>query len=398
MEPNSGDQGPQDNTGNVTDPNIASPPQFSSPASPNPEPTVYQQPIAPKQKRKIPKLAVIVMVLLLLVGGSAAAYLGIIRPQSDPQAILRDALRNTLAQKRGVFNGTFTYENTKEKEDSPIRSFIFNFKGQSDIEQNVSQLEMDITAAGVKLPVELRQVDNSIFFKLGDLGSIKGAVALYNPAFTGVVDEVSRTVSNQWVEIDETLLKQWGADCTLNTSLALTEDDIKLLMDTYQNNAFATIKSTTNEDLNGKAAVKYEIDVDDNKLAEYGKGLKDLSMVKKLKECDPSMSDELDTKELADNDTTPLILWVDKGSKTIAKVRMDSTKQDLEKSNMKGYIEVSTDFGATVNVARPEGAKPLMQLVGELGPVFQGALLGGFEEQAVPQNFNFDESGEFDFE
>ncbi len=58
----------------------------------------------------------------------------------------------------------------------------------------------------------------------------------------------------------------------------LTKADMELLQKRYQQVPFASIKSNTADTVNGSAAIKYEISVNDNKGAEYIKGLNELSV------------------------------------------------------------------------------------------------------------------------
>jgi len=336
----------------------------------NYEPTSNNTPI-PKNNKKLVLLAAVVAGLLVLVGGTAAAYYGAILP-NKPENILKRAISNTAQETKTKFEGKLNYESTDEK--ATVKAVNVTFKGEADTQANKVGLTFDITASGAKLPVELRSVDKSLFIKIGDLGSVKGLAQTIAPEYGLIVDEVNKKVANQWIEIDETLLKQAKADCALNTSFALTQSDMELLQKRYQQVPFASIKSNTPDNVNGRSAIKYEISVDDNKGAEFIKGLQELSVVKKIKECNQGKQVTDPTKSLADNDTTPVTLWVDKANTQIVKVASQSTKQDEEKEKMKASFEITMQYGQA-QVVKPEGAKPFLEVFGEFSQLF-GAGLG----------------------
>lgn len=384
------------------DPNVIKPtdttqPETSTPPEPQ-QPNVMQmapsqpQPMTPPQggskKKLFGKISVIPAVIigaLLITAGSAAGYFGIIVP-NKPENVLKTAIEKTALQTKSKFEGKFTYESTDP--EAELKAMNITFKGQGDTEKNAFQSEFNITASGVSLPFELRSVDKSIFFKIGDLSTIKSLATASAPEYGPIIDAVNEKLADQWIEIDETLMKQAGTDCMVNTSFALTKADIELLQKRYQEVPFVAVKSTSSEEVNGRAAYKYVMELDDNKGAEYVKGLEELSVVKKIKECSKD-TDPIDTEELADDDITPITIWVDKGSKTISKFVMNSTKQDEEKSNLKGSFEMTFQFGEA-EVSKPEGARPAMEIIGEL----QALLMGG---AGLDESFEGQSLGVFDF-
>lgn len=375
-----------------TQPTEATTPAVTQPTVPADTPAVQSQNTLPNKggKKLFGKLGIIPAVILgavLLVAGSAAGYFGVIVP-NKPENILKASIENTALQKKSKFEGKFTFESTDPTAE--IKAVNVEFKGQGDTEKNAFQSEFSVTASGVSLPFEVRSVDKSIFIKVGDLSTIKSLATASAPEYGLIIDAVNDKLANQWIEIDETLLKQAGAECTLNTSFALTKADVELLQKRYQEVPFATVKNTTSDTVNGRAAYKYEIDFDDNKAADYIKGLEELSVVKKLKECSGD-TEALDTEELADDDITPMTIWVDKGTKTLSKFAMNSTKQDEEKENFKGTFEMTFEFGQA-DISKPEGAKPAMEIIGEL----QALLLGGagFDQES----FDGQSLGAFDFD
>lgn len=327
-----------------------------------------------KKKKTLMLAGLIAGAAVLLSGAGAGAYFGIVVP-NKPENVLKKAIENTARQNNGSFKGTLSLEST-DPENKMASEIKFN--GQADSNAKAAQTLVDVTVNGINLPVELRYIEENGYIKVGDLKTIRGLAESYAPGTGPIVEQLDKSLSNQWVEFDKTLTKQAGVDCALNASFTtLTDQDIKLLQNRYKEVQFTQIKSTANDTVNGKSAVKYELELDDNKLSEYAKGLNELSFIKKLKECsDQKESIDESIKELADNDKTPLTLWVDKKSKTIVKMAGKTTKQDEEKDKTKGSYEMTFEYG-NAKVSKPEGAKPAAQVLSEIGPAFQGLLGAG---------------------
>lgn len=375
-------------TDNIVSQATPAPSSYTSPAE------VLSTPPKPGKKKLFGKLGLIPTVLVisaLLFGSGAAAYFGVIVP-NKPENVLKTAIENTARQTKSKFDGKFNFESTDPS--ATVKAVNINFRGQGDSEQSAFQTEFDITASGVSLPFEVRSVEKSIYVKVGDLSTIKSLAMAASPEYGGLIDLANEKLANQWIEIDETLLKQAEADCALNTSYALTDEDIDLLTKRYQEVPFTTVKSTSSEEIDGRDTYKYEIDLDDNKAAEYAKGLEGLSIVQKLKECSDEEDDPLDTEELADDDITPLTLWVDKGSKTIRRFVMNSTKQDEEKSNFKGSFEINFTFGEA-EVTKPENSKPAMEVIADLQALFMSQSGAGYS--LGEQTLDYSNLGDFDF-
>lgn len=322
-------------------------------------------------KKKLSILALAAIILLVLVGSSAGAYYGVIAPKK-PENILKAAIRNTAEQKKMKFSGKILYENTEK--DAELKAVNVSIRGEADSENRSFQVVTEATASGIKIPFEIRGVSKGLYVKIGDISSLTGIASIASPEFAPLVGEVNKKIADKWIEIDETLLKQANLGCTLDTDYSLTKADIDLLIKHYQTVPFAQVKNT-NDTVDGQAAIKYDIEIDDNKGAEYLKIVDQLSITKKIKECNKDTSQNTDTKSLADNDKTPLTLWVNKSSKQIVKIASHSTAQDEQKEHFKASFEVTMQYGQA-NISKPEGAVPLMQIIGELGTVLQGSPLG----------------------
>ncbi len=356
-----------------TAPVSVTPPQFTPPA----QPTAFAAPNMnggtplPGQKPSRKKLILLAAIVapLLLIGGSAAAYLGVVLP-NKPENVFKRALVNTLEQKHFTFDGTIDSSPVDSSKSGASAASSVAFKGSSDAEKQTVQANVDVTISGIKVPAEVRYIDKTAYIKLGDLSTVKSFVSAYSPSYAALVDKVS----NQWIEVDKTLISQAGADCVLDTSYVLTKDDVNLITDAYGKNSFATIKSSTSDKVNNKAATKFEVSLDGTKLAAFGKSFDDISFIKKLKNCDAAKNALKDSSndESVKGKTQPVTIWVDKATRRISKIALSSTDANATKNNTKFNASFTLGYDA-VTVEKPTGAKPLMSFIAELTGSNSGA-------------------------
>ena len=343
----------------------------SAPVAATPEPTSKLSWFRTKKILRVPLFTL--GIVFLVLGGSAAAYFGVIVP-NRPENVLKSAISNTAEQRKVKFDGKLTYESTDPEAD--LKAVNVTFNGEADADKNGFQSAFEVTASGIKVPFEARFVDKSIFLKVGDLSSVKGVAQAAAPQAASAVDAISNKLSNQWLEIDETLLKQAGGSCALDTSFAFTKQDIDLLAKRYEEAPFATTKSTARDTVNGRSAYKYELDINGEKSADYAKGLEELSVVKKLRECGDGQDSLGADKLTSNNESLPVTLWVDRGSKRIVKIATQSTPADEEKERAKFSLEITFSYGEA-NVTSPEGAKPIMEVLGDFSQLFGGMMGAG---------------------
>ncbi|HET7320606.1 MAG TPA: hypothetical protein VFI84_03425 [Candidatus Saccharimonadales bacterium] len=341
-------------------------------------------PVAGKSKRHLPKAALVVVGALVLLGGAAsAAYYGYVVP-NKPENVLKTAFENTLAQ-RNVSSVT-SFETSPTSSDGGLAVKV-DAKTSANLDSKAADVNLNLTMTGISLPLELRLVDQNLYVKAGDLSTISSLVESFAPGAGGAVKSVAGSLSNKWIEVDSTLLKQAGATCALDTSWALNKSDVSLLETMYQTNQFITIKSHATDSVNGKAAEKYELAMNDNKFAGYAKNLSQLSVLKDMQKCGSSKYKQPDTSSLADGDTTPITVWVDKSTKRIVKLSTHSTAQDNTKSHFQGTLTSTLSYDP-VTVTAPTGAEPALQVITDLekklstDPQLQ-SLLGGTSLQSL---------------
>ena len=324
---------------------------------------------APKSKKRGTMVLAILAGVLLIGGGSAAAYFGVVVP-NKPDNILKAAIVNALQQKQVTASGSFTTDPTAS--DGGIAAKI-NFKSQFDTSSKSAAAQINATYSGVSLDIETRYLDQNLYVKAGDLSPLTGLAATFAPEVAPVAQTISKQLSNQWILIDSTLIRQAGGSCVVDASWSLTTADQKILTDQYGKNPFTVIQSSSSDTVGGKKATKLVLSIDDDKLAKYVTGLKDLSLVKSLKSCmtDKTSKTSIDGSSLADHDHTPITIWVDKGSKQIVKIASHSTAQDEKKNHIKDTISIDLSYGK-VSITKPSGAKPVIQVITDLQTTLKG--------------------------
>lgn len=314
------------------------------------------------QRLKKPSLLLPLAVVVILGAGSAAAYFGYYVP-NKPQNVLAKSFQNTLAQHQATLAGTLdlTSSGVSGKVDYTV---------QADADAHAVDANLKTTISGVDIPVEILSSGGNLYVKVGDLTTLEGLVDTYLGAETGASlkpteDKIIKAVTNQWIEVDSTLIKEAKLDCLTAYPLPFSQTDIQALTTSYKQNPFVTISSRTSDTVNGVATYKYQLNIDDNTAAKYN--LNNSAYFKKLSVClnQDGQNKSLSLSSLKDGDKTPLTIWVDKKTKLIVKYASESTAQDKTKGET-GSLTGTISYGK-VSIKAPANAKPVLNLVSELG-------------------------------
>ncbi len=349
----------------------------TTPATPTPAtPTVPQ-----KSKKKLGLIALVVAALVVVLGGSAGAYYGIIVP-NKPENILKTAVQNFT--KKDTFTAKGKIDVTASETSSTVDMNMLHV----DSTKKVALVDMTLTMSGIKLPVEARFVDGNAYVKLGDLSTIKSLLGAYAGGDSSpVIDEIEKKVSNQWVEIDKTLLSSATSsateskcspeEVTMRTRAAVNEA-VSAAVD--GEDQVYTIQKTSSDTVDGQKTKKLELTLDKSKLAAFGKKVEDLPAAKELAKCSESAVESAETTASGETmDLTALNVWVD-GSKQIKRVELKLAVGNDEAKTAMGIDMTMVKDSPTVE--KPAGAKPLMQLYGELSSLLgmDGSSLGGIDD------------------
>jgi hypothetical protein len=311
-------------------------------------------------KTRLPKAILIAVTAVTVLGfSSAAAYFGVVVP-NQPANQLKKALLNTVQEKQASFKGTITADAAEDGLAGKV-----DMDGKYNSDKKAAALTTAITVSGVKLNVETRYVDNSIYLKTSDLNTIATLAAGFSPETGDLIKSVSGTISNKWIEIDSTLLNQAGASCVLDSKWTFTDKDIDLLTNQYQKHQFVTIKGTSSEAVNGLAATKFNLAIDNKQASQYADGLNDLSMLKSLQKCAAGKDLSNQTADSVSSGTTDLTIWVDKATKHVAQIGYDTPSQQAAKDGTKSSFRMSFDY-KPVSIDKPANATPVMDVFAKL--------------------------------
>lgn len=333
-----------------------------------PEPIAPAAPVEPKARRSKRKLALVLAVaVVVLGGGSAAAYYAVVVP-NKPQNALKTSVQNLTKQEAFTAKGKVEISS-----DGTVMTANMNML-HIDTSKKVMIADMELTVSGVKIPVEVRFIDDNAYVKLGDLTTIKSLLNSYGGDMGSLVEDVDKKVSNQWVEIDKTLLNSASssatqAKCTPEEVAMRTRAALNEAVTTGVDSEVYTIQKTSSDTVDGAKVRKLELAVDKSKLASLATKVKDLPAAKELEKCNDMSTEEATTT----NDVTNLStfnVWID-GSKHIKRVELKlSSTADSTTTAMGVDMTMVKD---APNVEKPADAKPFMQLVGELSKLYKDA-------------------------
>lgn len=319
-----------------------------------------------KGKKKL--LLSIVLVLVVLAGGSAAGYYAVVLPNKPDNKLLK-AFTNLASQNQVTVTSKIDYQNKKSTSD--VKGFTLDFDMGVDLDKSLVGLSGKIGVSGAQYPLELRYIDKDIYLKIGGLGSID---KLLPPSSS--YSEYTQTLTalnDQWFVIDRSFLQQAGAsaNCVSDLSFALNDSDVDKIRSAYKKHPLFKVKSTSNQKVDGVDTIKMELEpASDETAGNFANELNSLSVVSKVKACledvgvDAKGDSEVKpgkTSSLNSNERVSAFVTRDKKLKRLL-ITSDNNDQ---KTTM------TMDFSdKAVSVTKPEGAKPIQDLL--------GSLLGGF--------------------
>ena len=343
--------------------------QPTNPATtPTPAPVV---PVStPSKKSRLKVVLITAIAAVVVLGGGAAAYFGVVVP-NKPENKLKKAVENLASQKTATIKGSIKVDTGGASVNLAINML------HVDPEKQAALADFALTFSGVTIPAEVRYIDSNVYVKLGDVSTLKSLASAYSGVDSQVIDQIASKVSNQWIEIDQTLLKQASSGAQTNMACSSEEttakahtaaNDLLKLATDDQAKAY-TITETSKEDVDGVSTTKLELALDEAKLKEFGTKAGELQSVKDLEKCLSSDDASKATDEAEDGDITKFNVWID-GDKRIKRVEMGVTAgKDSEKSTTTIDLTMVKD---APTVEKPSGAKPVMQLYGELQSLFSG--------------------------
>lgn len=207
--------------------------------------------------------------------------------------------------------------------------------------------------------------------------------AIYDELFAKPIQKLD----GQWVKVSDEDIKSLNEDAS-GDEVSCTQKAIKTLADDkkaaedvrklYDKHSFMVIKGT-GQTREGSTA--YEVSIDETKLESFMKEFTDLPKVKALKEC--AKDDEKDDDASAKSDkkdaktTNNITIWAKTWGHTITGFDIESTTKSDE-STSKSTVRATLKTNESVKIERPNAAKSLKDMLGDMGQGLKGILSSDF--------------------
>ena len=375
--PQSNDEMPQTNGGEVEDNNESLPPITTSTP---PEPLVSKQPeelnlasapvtginpaVEPKKGFRAwfsgqhfwRKVALICAVIVVLLGASAAAFVTLYLP-NQPWYMLDTALKDTMSQTN------FTANMTGVINPSGGSGLVLNANSQIAVNLVSKSIDLKVTPqiAGSNIPVEFRVVNDNLYVN-ADLSGANSLVALAGSTYASIFQDIASALSNRWIVFNSSLLDQSkDLRCLLNSSWVLSSSDSNYLVNSYLKKPFFSVTSATSDTVSGVPSEKLNVLMNDNEAASYLNGLSNLQAAKQYASCTGSHKN-FNTKILANNQSIPFTIWINKSNHLINKLQITISGALAKTAGFAGTITTTINY-APVTVKTPAQAVSFMQLL-----------------------------------
>jgi hypothetical protein len=318
----------------------------------------------PANKKKLLVALIIAVVIVVLGGGVAAAYFGYVAP-NKPENVLKTALMNTFDSqkvKSEHFNGKLSM---KDKESNMTMAATFTGGANSD---GAFEVKADVDAVVTKLTLDARSTDGkTLYLKVGGLEGLPELLNAYDDtatpedaAIAKAMTPVIASLNNQWVEINQSILSQFGIDA--DTSTKLSQADLNKLADAYAKHQFLSVQEKlASEKISDMDSYHYKVAVDKTELKAFVTAVKD-AKIDSLKVTQDNVTDFNNMVKDVDFSKYPLDVWITKDTKFIDQVTF--TYGDKE-STVNARLTV-VDYNKPVTVVKPTGAKSILEVISEL--------------------------------
>ncbi len=324
------------------------------------------------KKKKLTLIAVIVLVLLVLAGGSAAAYYGLVVP-NQPQRIAQEALANTINQEKMNSNKFEGEVKLTGGEVSKSLSSV-TFEGATSEPAGV-ELKVGANTVVTKLGLDIRSLDSkTLYLRLTGLDGLDKILAAYAGQAADAETQAMMTqfapliasINNQWYTIDDSLLKQMGGGLDVSMTNGVSSEDAAKVGEIYKKHQFLTInKRLDDQDIHGVSSYHVQASVNRDALKSFLTEVKNAN-IESLK----LEQESIDEIGKVDFSKYPLDMWVGKSERYITQLAT-SFEQDGTKYDARVALY---DFNKPVTIEKPADAKSVLELVGEIAPLYGGVL------------------------
>ncbi len=331
-------------------------PEAGTPAAPSPssDAGIVLEPLpvsAPAHHKKGLLFGLIlVAILLLLTGGAAASYYYVV---NKPENVLKQALANVLDTEK---TKTVHFSGTLAGKESGSGSLEATYTGAIDNKTGAFDVSGTADAVVTKVTFDVRSTDAKTFYaKLGGLAGLPELMAASGPSAAAYAPLVS-TLDEQWIEINESLLKQFDG---AYQSGAPSQADVQKITDAYLRYPFLVVGDVlADQTVGGESCFHYKVLVDAGNLKDFLAALKNAKVSSyKLDDATLKRYDQMvDNAKLS---KYPFELWISKGGKM---VKQATLKFGSNGSMMDARFTIDS-YNQPVHVDKPKDSKSLLEIM-----------------------------------
>lgn len=346
----------------------------SMPPGPVPEANDMQDnplPMAPTKRGKKGLIfgLIVAAVVLLLSGGAAASYYYFV--SNKPENILKQALANSVDPEK---TKTTRYSVSMAVGDEEM-TVNASFKMAFDDATGAFDVSGTADALITTLKFDARSTDGkTYYFKVGGLDGLSELMG--STGLTEAYAPVIALINDQWIEINQSFVEQMSKEAGMDFSTVLSDADKRKIGEAYMKYPFVVLKEVLPaENINGKSSYHYKVAIDPAVLKTFVVALKEanLDVYKPDQKAIDAINKAIDQAKF---DETPFEVWIDKGSKMFSQFRVTAEEEGV-KTDLKMTVD---SYNQPVKVDKPEGAKSILEIVGEFSKLLNdeyGDLLGG---------------------
>ncbi len=319
------------------------------------------------RKKKLTVLLIAVIAILLLAAGGAGAYFGLYLP-NQPERIAKDTIANTFDSQKF---GSAKFEGDIDFSGGDVEEYVskITFKGAAD---KSNKIDLNITANTplTKVGVDARSIDGkSAFFRLTGLDGIdKIFESMDNEDSTAESSLIAQylpllvQLNDQWYSVDESLLSQaQGSDAP---STSFSQEDTNKITKAYENNPFINVtERLDDETIHGIKSYHVRAKIDKDTFNGFAQEIKSANINNVL-----ITQEDIDELENTDFSKYPIDIWIDKKNRVLSQVSMSVQEQG---TTIKFRVAMY-DVNQPVTVEEPIDAKSVLELIGEIAPLFRG--------------------------
>jgi hypothetical protein len=305
------------------------------------------------------KVALICAVIIVLIGASAAAFVTLYLP-NQPWYMLDTALQDTMSQTSFTANMTSLI-------NSPGGGLTIN--ANSQIAVNLVGKTIDVKATpqigGSSILAQFRIVNNNLYMNV-NLSGASSLVGLSGSVYASLFQVIANALSNRWIVFNSSLLEQSkDLRCLLSSSWVLSNSDSNYLVNSYMKKPFLKVTKATSDTVLGVASEKLSVLMNTNEATSYLNGLSNLQAVKRFASCTGGSTTSFNTKMLANNQSIPLTIWINKSNHLINKLQLTASGALAKTVGFAGTVTITINY-APVTTQAPAQAIPFTQLLLQL--------------------------------